>query len=146
MNRNKKTVLAWVDGARPSEPPAPRIAQAAQAHARIAALVKQAYTQPLPEHTLAFMAERVLARATAEPPPPWAQFWAAFFLRPVVALSCIAGVLALIAAWNYLPVRQLLQRNSVRAFVIYRNHAGTPVVKPIEYQRVTPPEDKHGST
>ncbi len=146
MNRNKKTVLAWVDGTRPGEPPAPCIAQAAQAHARIAALVKQAYTQPLPEHRLAFMAERVVARAMAEPPLTWAQRWAAFWLRPVVALSCVAGVLALIAAWNYLPIRQLLQRHSARAFVIYRTHDGTPVFKPIEYQRVTPPEDKHGST
>jgi len=146
MNRNKKTVLAWVDGTRPSAPPAPRIAQAAQEHARIATLLKEAYTQPLPEHRLAFMAERVLARAAAEPPPAWYQLWAAFFLRPAVALSCVACVLALIAAWHYLPVRQLLQRNAARAFVIYRNQSGTPVFKPIEYQRVTPPEDKHGST
>jgi len=146
MNRNKKTVLAWVDGARPSEPPAPRIAQAAQEHARIAALVKQAYTQPLPEHTLAFMAERVLARATAEAPPAWYQLWAAWFVRPVVALLCVACVLALIVAWDYLPIRQLLQHNSARAFVIYRTHNGTPVFQPIEYQRVTMPEDKHGST
>jgi hypothetical protein len=146
MNRNKKIVLAWVDGTRPNAPPAPRVAQAAQAHARIAALVKEAYTQPLPEHSLAFMAERVMARATAAPPPAWYQLWAAFFLRPVVTLSCIAGVLALVAAWNYPPVRQVLQRHAARAFVIYRAHDGTPVFTPIEYQRVTPPEDKHGST
>jgi hypothetical protein len=146
MNRTKQTVLAWVDGTRPTEPPPPRTLQAAEAHAHVAALVKQAYQQPLPEHTLAFMAERVLARATTEPPREWYQRWLVAVLRPTPVLAAVAVLLAVIAALQYAPVRQLLQRHSTRAFVIYRAQDGTPIYQPIEYQRVTQPEDEHGST
>lgn len=146
MNRTKQTVLAWVDGTRPRAPLPPRTLRTAEAHAHVAALIKQAYQQPLPEPSLAFMAERVLARATAAPPPAWYQHWLAAVLRPTPVLIAVAALLAVIAALQYAPVRQLLHRNATRAFVIYRAQDGTPVYQPIEYQRVTQPEDERGST
>jgi len=120
------------------------LARTVEQQRALSALLRQAYAHAAPEPPqLAFLAQRVIARAKAQPQPPLARAWSAvrafFGLHPLWAWSSASAAAALAFALAALP---LVQRTSaapapVRSFVIYQLPSGGGFIRMLEYEQTS---------
>lgn len=113
-------------------------------------LLRQAYTTtPSEPPQLAFLAQRVIARAKAQPLPPFARAWLAlrafFAFHPAFAWSSAGAAVAFALALVVLPFARTSHATPqpVRSFVIYQLPDGSGFIRMVEYQQSTSQESGH---
>ncbi|MCX7847454.1 MAG: hypothetical protein N2595_05460 [bacterium] len=136
-----------------STPPRPELAEQVLQHRRVSALIREAYAPHFPPSheppALAFLAQRVLARAHAQPPPPLARTWLAlrtFFIhRPAYAWASTFALSALLLPLLFLPAFRSHRPPPapVRSFVIYQLPDGSAFIRTLDYEPVSSQESSH---
>lgn len=141
-------VTHCVDNGMP--PPHPALEHTVHQQKALSALLRQAYADiPADPPQLAFLAQRVLARAKARPLPPFARAWLAVraFVssHPLFAWSSASAAAAFLLALAALPLARSSQAapQPVHSFVIYQLPGGSTFIRMLEYEQTTSQESGH---
>lgn len=131
-------------------PPRQALARTVAQQRALSDLLRQAYSTTSAEPPeLAFLAQRVIARAHAQPLPPLARVWLAlrafFAFHPAFAWSSAGAAVACAIALAVLPLARtsLATPQPVRSFVIYQLSDGSGFIRMVEYEQSTPQETGH---
>lgn len=131
-------------------PPPSSLAAVVAQQREVSTLLRQALAQPATDPpALTFLAQRVLARAKAQPLPFFSRLWltlrALFVLRPAYAWSALGSALALALLLAVVPFLRSTHtpHPPLRSFVIYQLPSGSGFFRLLEYEYVSPQESSH---
>lgn len=140
-------VTRYVDAG--DAPPA-SLANLVSQQREVSALLRHALAQPSPDPpAMAFLAQRVLARAKTQPLPSFLRLWLAlrarFVLRPAYAWVTLGSVLFLAFVLSLVPLTRSTRapQPPLRSFVIYQLPSGSGFFRLLEYEYVSPQESSH---
>ena len=150
MNAHIERIVRLTDGQESADALPPREAAQADMHRALGLLLKQAYTFKPAEAPLAFMGERVLARARTVESVGFAArlraLWGALTGHPMLAWSGASLVVALAVTLSlhsvHLPsTTTAAQSANLRSFIIYDTPDGNGFIQCFEYESTSPHAD-----
>lgn len=154
MSTRSEQIVRQVDEVGPPAILPPEQAAQAAAHKAVRSLLKQAYTFEPSDASLAFLGERVMARARVEEPRRFTAWlhdaWRVLSFHPALSLSGAALALTIIVAAGmfslHKPVPQHSQPARMRSFVIYQMPDGSGFIKCFEYESASGNPDANESS